>query len=217
MTSLAPIRPVTTGKTGPGALYAQDEIQITDKFTVTGGVRYDAYHSKCEDYYNATGNYDVDDSAVSPMIGATYNFSEAIGLFVGVKQRFQKFLSVVCQLRRLRPISSPNAVYSYEVGLRGKPLPFLDYNFALFLVDTTDKIIRIKEIPATYDNAGKTRSTGLELGVNLNFQNGVYGGLNYTYQHSKYLDYVVSGVSYDGKPITARSGTRVRLFRRIQP
>ena len=85
--------------------------------------------------------------------------------------------------------------------LRGAPYSWLSYNAALFQIDSEDKIIRIADDPATYDNAGETRARGVEAGIKVNLENGLYGALNYTFQDSEYVEYRVGSAIYNGNRI----------------
>lgn len=177
--------------------YIQDELQITDEFTVTAGLRYDAFELTSNDSVDSSGNFDSSDSAWSPKLGATYSFSRSLNLFAGYNSGFKSVVRGVTT-GAINSNLKPELVHSYEVGLRGQPSPWIDYNAALFRIDTTDKIIRISDDPATYDNAGETRAEGIEMGIKVNFDNGIYGALNYTFQDSEYVEYRVGSAVYNG-------------------
>lgn len=181
-------------------LFIQDELKITDEFTVSFGTRYDRYDMEMQDAVTSTANYDVSDSAWSPRVGATYNFSESATVFANYSAGFKKPSSTgFTQNRNLKP----ETIDSYELGLRGRPVSWFHYNTAIFLIDTKDKVIKTTgSVPFLYDNAGKTRSYGVEFGAGIDLENGLYGSVNYTYQKAEFEEYTLnSGVSYNGKAL----------------
>ena len=177
--------------------YFQDELQITEALTITAGIRYDSFKLTSDDEVDSSGNFESSDSAWSPKVGATYRFSEAVNLFAGFNSGFKSVVRGVTT-GAINAGLKPERIYSYEVGLRGAPYFWLSYNAALFQIDSEDKIIRIADDPATYDNAGETRARGVEAGINVNLENGLYGALNYTFQDSEYVEYSVGSASYNG-------------------
>lgn len=190
----------STRKDDAWGAYFQNELRFTEDFTVTYGIRFDTFDTECVDTVDLSNNYTISDSAWSPKIGASYRFSESFNLFGGINSGFRSFIrgmsasAVTANLK-------PERVYSYELGMRGTPFEFLKYNIALFQVDTTDKIIRVNEIP-DYENAGETRSRGVEAGLDVSLESGLFGSMNYTYQHAKYLEYREGNAVYDGNYIT---------------
>jgi iron complex outermembrane recepter protein len=181
-------------------LFIQDELKITDNLTVSLGARYDSYEMDMQDKVTPSSNYDISDSALSPSVGITYIFSDAATVFTNYSSGFRKPSSTAfTQNRNLKP----ETLDSYEVGLRGRPVSWFNYNMALFLIDTKDKVIRITgSVPFIYENAGETRSYGAELGAGVDFKNGVYGSLNYTCQNSEFREYTLkSGKSYNDKEL----------------
>jgi iron complex outermembrane receptor protein len=181
-------------------VFIQDELKPIDPLSVTFGIRYDQYDMDMTDAVTPSAGYDISDSAWSPRVGLSYSFSEQTTIFANYSAGFKKPTSTnFTQNRDLKP----ETIDSYELGLRGRPVSWFHYNTALFLIDTKDKVIRTTAtVPFLYDNAGKTRSYGVEFGAGIDLDNGLYASVNYTYQKSEYKEYTVeSGVSYDGKEL----------------
>ena len=182
------------------AAYLQDELRITDALTLTAGLRYDYYQQEQVGNVNASNSWEQSNSAFSPKIGGSYSFSNAVNLFAGFNTGFKSPARVPAAATSGE--LDPEYIYAYEVGVRGNPLPWLDYNLAFFWHDVNDKFVKKSpDVGAPYENAGKTRSKGIEMGANASFENGLYAKLSYTYQEAKYVDYTVSGVSYDDNNI----------------
>ena len=123
-----------------------------------------------------------------------YSFSEQTTIFANYSAGFKKPTSTnFTQNRDLKP----ETIDSYELGLRGRPVSWFHYNTALFLIDTKDKVIRTTAtVPFLYDNAGKTRSYGVEFGAGIDLDNGLYASVNYTYQKSEYKEYTVEKAAF---------------------
>ena len=179
------------------AAYVQDELSITDALTVTVGLRYDNYKQEQIGKISSKATWTQSDDAFSPKLGATYAFSNAFNLFAGFNSGFKSPARVPAAASS--EDLKPEKIYAYEVGLRGNPAPWVDYGIAFFLNDAEDKFVRTGLV--SYKNAGKTRSKGVELSVNTRFSNGIYASISYTWQDSKYVDYQISGVSYNGNYI----------------
>ena len=179
--------------------YLQNELQFTDALTLNYGIRFDSFDSDCTDTIDTANNFSVSDSAWSPKIGASYQFSDAFNLFAGYNSGFRSFIRGMSASAVTADLK-PEKLHSYEIGLRGSPAGFFKYSIALFQVDTTDKIIRVNENP-DYENAGKTRARGIEMGLNVDHQSGVYGSINYTYQDTEYVEYREGDNVYNGNSL----------------
>ncbi|MBU1193379.1 MAG: TonB-dependent receptor [Proteobacteria bacterium] len=179
------------------AAYIIDELSVTDALTVSFGARFDSYEQNQTGRVNVANTVGQSDEAISPKLGATYTINNALNVFAGFNSGFKS------------PARVPGAAYSsgldpeevrsYEVGFRGSPLPWLNYNTALFLNQYKNKWIRTGPNPTDpYTNAGETEAKGIELSLNLSFNSGLYSSISYTYQESKYEDFIDSGVNYNG-------------------
>ncbi len=179
--------------------YVQDELGITEDFTVTAGLRYDNYEQDQVGKINPAANtWNQSNGAFSPKIGATYTFCEGLNVFAGYNTGFKSPARVGAAATSGN--LDPERIYAYEAGMRGKPLPWLDYNLAFYWNEVHDKFVKPSTEPdAQYDNAGKTRSRGVEVGVNTRFANGLYASGSFTYQEAKFTDFTSLGVNYDGK------------------
>ena len=180
--------------------FIQDDLKVTDRLTVSLGARFDRYSMEMEDATDPTTNYDISDSALSPRVGATYFLSEGATLFANYSAGFKKPTTTSFTVNRNL---EPEKIDSYEAGLRGQPTSWFNYNMAFFLIDTTDKVIKTQStVPIIYENAGKTRSYGLEFSANVTLDNGLYASANCTFQKSEYLDFTLtSGESYNDKDL----------------
>lgn len=176
------------------AAYIQDELRITEALTASAGVRYDDYEQEQTGRINAANTWKQSDSQFSPKLGLAYDFSAAANLFAGYNSGFKSPVRVPGAAASDQ--LDPEEIKAYEIGLRGFPTSWLNYEIAFFYHQVEDKIVEVTS--QVLRNAGETESKGVELSVNTQFENGFYADLGYTYQDSTFEDYVVSGVSYNG-------------------
>lgn len=179
------------------AVYIVDELLPTDALTITLGARFDSYEQEQTGRVNPANTVGQSDEAISPKLGATYTFNEGFNLFAGFNSGFKSPARVpgAAYSSGLKP----EKVMSYEAGLRGTPTPWLRYSIAGFLNQYHDKWIKTGTNPSDpYTNSGNTEAQGMELGLGISLDSGIFADVSYTYQESKYDDFVDGGVRYDG-------------------
>ncbi len=181
-------------------LFIQEELEFSKNLIFNMGLRYDQVKTDFQDRVNPFLNFKKRHTALSPKVGLTYNFKDNLNLFINYSRGFRNPTTAITAFMR-NPNLKPEKINSYEIGLRWKPTSWLYFNTALFLIDTNDKIIRVGG-PRVAENAGKTRSKGIELGLNIDFPRGFYASLNYTYQESEFEKYkTLAGLSYKNNEI----------------
>lgn len=188
------------------AFFAQWEMTPLANTRVVLGARSDAitygYHNRLAP--GGSANFGAPDesrsfSHVSPKIGATYALSKQASLYTNVSEGFTP--PEVSQLygKTGIPNLSPATYDNYEIGMRlallgGK----LKIDSALYRLDGRDTIVSYTVTPGNSENrnAGRTRSQGLELGVNydadafdMRFGTTVASHKYQRYQVSSNLDY----------------------------
>ena len=143
-----------------------------------------------------------DFSHVSPKLGATYALSSDSSVYSNISQGFTP--PEVSQLygKSGIPELSPATYNNFELGLRMAFLGgALKLDSAVYRLDGRDTIVSYTVTPGNSENrnAGRTRSQGLELG--LNYDAGLFDArLATTLASHKYEKYQVSGsLDYSGK------------------
>ncbi|WP_258194832.1 TonB-dependent receptor [Janthinobacterium sp. PAMC25594] len=191
------------------AVFAQWELTPLAGMRVVLGGRSDAIRY---DYHNnlAPGgsvNYGAPDesrsfSHVSPKLGATYAIGHAGSAYANVSQGFTP--PEVSQLYGKTGIADlqPSVYNNYELGLRWAFLQGrLKLDTALYRLDGRDTIVSYTLSPGNSENrnAGRTRSEGLELG--LNYDSGPFDARFATaIARHRYLRYQVSAsLDYSGR------------------
>ena len=158
------------------AFFAQWEFTPLPSARVVIGARSDAINYDFVNHLSPAGsaNYGAANesrsfSHVSPKIGATYALSKDSSVYSNISQGFTP--PEVSQLygKTGIPNLAPAIYNNYELGLR---MAFLDgalkLDSALYRLDGRDTIVSYTMAPGNSENrnAGRTRSQGLELGLN---------------------------------------------------
>lgn len=193
--------------------YLRDEVQLSDRYSLTGSARADAVRFEVRDrLINATNPDDSGHrllSAVSPMVGFLARLSPLQSAYANISSAFET--PTATELgnqpsgaaginRDLRPQRS----ITYEVGVKGLTAVALQYNAALFATDVHDELIPY-DIPGGrgrryFRNAGRTSRRGIELGTGVSFGRLELGGA-YTYANYRFVDFTVDTAHYAGNRI----------------
>ncbi len=200
--------------------YIHGEISPVEKLRITAGLRYDQVRYQFNNrfgttpiqtgtaYYGQVGDTDVDFGHLSPKLGATYMFSEALNVFAAYNHAFRApSEGQLCRpavassalaataaaeaARNLKPIK----VDSFEIGLRGK------LN-AAYTMTKTDDILSYRD-PVTNlttpTNAGKTLHRGIEIGAGAQLAEMWRLDAAFSYAKHTYEDWRISStVDYSG-------------------
>lgn len=158
------------------AVFAQWEFSPLDKTRVVAGGRSDAIHYDFRNNLAPAGSPDFGApnesrsfSRFSPKVGATYALNKAASVYGNISQGFTP--PEVSQLygKTGIPDLKPGIYTNYELGLR---MAFLNgalkLDSALYRLDGRDTIVSYRTDTGESENrnAGRTRSQGLELGLN---------------------------------------------------
>ncbi|MBG6222669.1 MULTISPECIES: TonB-dependent receptor [unclassified Janthinobacterium] len=205
------------------AVFAQWEFSPLAGTRVVLGARSDAirydYHNKLAP--GGSVNYGAPDesrsfSHLSPKLGGTYALGHAGSAYANVSQGFTP--PEVSQLYGKTGIADlqPSVYNNYELGLRWAFLQGrLKLDTAVYRLDGRDTIVSYTLSPGNSENrnAGRTRSEGLELG--LNYDSGPFDARFATaIARHRYLRYQVSAsLDYSGRsmPQAPRDITSVEI------
>jgi iron complex outermembrane receptor protein len=198
--------------------YVRDEMQIAERYSLTGSVRADAVRFEVRDrLINATN---PDDSgrrrlgAVSPMVGLLARLSPLQSAYANMSSAFET--PTATELgnqpsgaaginRDLKPQRST----TYEVGLKGIAVSGWQYNAALFATGVHDELIPYDIVGGGgrryFRNAGRTSRRGVELGSSWDIGALGLGGA-YTYAKYRFVDFSVDTAHYAGNRIPGIPG-----------
>ncbi|WP_169577587.1 TonB-dependent receptor [Sinimarinibacterium sp. CAU 1509] len=205
-------------------IFAQETVRPADGWLIDLGFRLDRI-SINEDaderstYDFVSGTY-VDGAGTTRLnqafdlfnarLGANYALSETLNLFGVVAQGEQvPYSSELAD----NPALNPATVRNVEIGLKGRARHWA-FDISMFQMKVEDEIIQVLEDvnDTSFQNAGRTDKSGVELASNFELTDGLWAGFNYTYSDFRYDDFVevVSGTEFD------RSGNRLPQIPRHQ-
>jgi len=187
---------------------ARNVLQTGDRLIVTAAVRWDWLRHDIDDRSppsdrpSATGVSTF--SRPNPAIGFNYNLSRDWGIYFGYSEGFRApaFLELTCAgpsaicpglQAGVAPDPPLNAVTArnYELGLRARPTPWLDYELSLFRADVSDDIFSVSPTGTTglsFQNVGGTRRQGVEVSLASRPAAGLEARLSYTYTEATFRD-----------------------------
>ncbi len=183
------------------ALYFQDEIALTQKFTLAGGYRYEdiKYDFNYNDYSVYYPNPSVDSKvslkSTAYNVGLTYKYDQG-NIYINHSKGFRSpatdeyFVYGVFN-PELKQQDSKN----YEIGLHHKFCEFLDISVSGYIMNLKNELYYN---PASYtnENYDKTRHQGVEAGFNFKLPLRIRLNGSYTFDQAVFKD-----GEYKGKDI----------------
>ena len=189
--------------------FVQGQWSPREELLLNAGVRYDWVRFDVADHHLSDG---VDNSgartnaALSGHLGGSWSFGDRFVPYVNISTSFETptTTELVNQPNGTGGFNTdlkPQRTVNYEIGMRGQPVPRVEYSVALFLGRVTDAIVQQQEVGgrAFFVNAGKTHNDGAEVGVSVRPVTGLTLNGAYTYAHYRFAEYVSpTGVSLRG-------------------
>jgi outer membrane receptor for ferrienterochelin and colicin len=187
------------GRQLAAAPFLQSYFNLTDRFRVDFGIRYDALADR------ATPDGDVAASAthgvISPKTGALLRLSDAIGLYGNASRGFRSSDGVIND-----PTLVPITAWAYEGGVK-VDVAGATASAALFRMDVSNEQT-FNPITLESSNGGASRRQGLEVDLNLPIhQRTATVSANWTFNDARYRS--LNAVPEDGGAPEALSGLRV--------
>jgi len=209
---------IRRGNIGFAALFVQNELQITSKFTVVAALRYDYAQ-----FFN--GNFSIENPTyntgfttnftenyadnhwfnLSPKLSAKYFFHPKLDVYASFSQGFMPAtLDDMCSSRKINkgfkmanPHLKPEYVSNYEIGSNFKPSPHLLFESSIYYsfgkdfqyFVATGEIIDLDKIVLKRENIGKVNIYGFETSVKFQMSRNLLLKANYTYNHSEIQEF----------------------------
>jgi iron complex outermembrane receptor protein len=171
--------------------YAQDSFDLMPNLTLTGAVRYDSTKIRFEDELTPANNGSKWYGQTTPRAGLTYTPWSVLTLYANYGRGFRVpttdelfAAGVGFSNPDLKPVKSE----TYEVGLRTRPVKWVEGTLALFLTDVKDEIVFDPSVPpfGQNRNSPKSRRQGIEVGTKVWPHDQVDILLNYTYTEARF-------------------------------
>src|SRR2546422_1774378 len=186
--------------------FVQSALQVTPHVSVTGGVRYDWVNFRADDRLITATN--PDDSgrrlmrALSGSVGVAVTPSDALTVYGNVGTSFETPTTTELTNRPnspggFNPTLQPQKATNYEIGVRGDLVGRLNYSVALYHANVRDELIGYAYPPPTvpgrvyFQNAGKSRHRGIELGTELEIVSGLNLTTSWTYTDILYPSHTI--------------------------
>ena len=152
--------------------FAQATAALSEKFSVTGGVRSSRVGFKSEDNYLVDGNGSGATSyqATSPVLGVTWHATDGLNVYANYGKGFESpTLAEVAYngtgVPGFNTALNASSSQHYELGAKWQPNRQSRLDFTLYQIDTTDEIVVLSNTGgnSTFKNAPGTKRTGWEL------------------------------------------------------
>ncbi|CAI1595610.1 Ferric hydroxamate uptake [Serratia quinivorans] len=165
--------------------FMQDSVQLTDKWLVMGGLRYDAFDVFAGKGRPFVTNTDSSDGKLMPRAGVVYKLTPYVSLYSSYTESFKPNSSIASQIGSLPPEQGK----AWEVGSKVELPNGVTGTLALF--DITKRNVMVSELvngETVTRTAGRVRSQGVELDVAGNITDSLSLIGSYAYTDARVVD-----------------------------
>jgi iron complex outermembrane receptor protein len=179
--------------------YLQVQWEASPRWLLVAGLRNSNVQVRSRDRYIAPGNADDSGStrfhALNPVLGATFKLSPGVNLYASYGSGFETPTLNELSYRAGGAAGlnfSLNAARSrhLEAGAKFRLNQNLRAQLAVFHIDTDDEITVLSNTGgrSVFQNAGKTRRNGIEIGMEGGWGNGLSASLAYSLLRAVYAE-----------------------------
>ncbi len=165
--------------------FMQDSVQLTDKWLVMGGLRYDAFDVFAGKGRPFVTNTDSTDGKLVPRAGVVYKLTPYVSLYSSYTESFKPNSSIASQIGSLPPEQGK----AWELGSKVELPNGVTGTLALF--DITKRNVMVSELvngETVTRTAGRVRSQGVELDVAGNITDSLSLIGSYAYTDARVVD-----------------------------
>jgi catecholate siderophore receptor len=150
------------------AVYAQDQIRLTDTIEIVAGFRFDRFELNATNLNNNL-TFSRTDELVSPRLGLILKPMPSLSFYGSYSRSYlpsagDQFTSLDLTAEGLKPERFDN----YEIGAKWEPIPGLLATLAIYQLDRTNTRAPDPADPARIVLTGAQRSRGIEIGLERN-------------------------------------------------
>jgi outer membrane receptor protein involved in Fe transport len=148
------------------AIYADELIKISDKFTINAGIRFDYFHNKYDDLLNKKSGT-AEATVVSPKLNFYYTFNPHIQLYLNTGKGFHSNDTRAGGVPLVVPQSGLKilpATYGSDLGVIYKPFPKLLINAASWYIYSQQEFVYVGD-EGVVEPSGRSRRFGVDVSV----------------------------------------------------
>jgi len=189
--------------------YVQAQLDLTERWSVSGGLRHSEVKFKSEDHFITPTNGDdsgsIEFSETTPVVGVVFKFNPVFNLYANAGKGFETptfaelaYRSVSATSTGLNFALKPAESNNYEIGAKTYIGAHTRLNAAIFKTDTKNEIVVLINNAgrSVFQNVDSTSRKGFELAMDTQFHGGFTGTLAYTYLDARFEnDYLTCGTS----------------------
>ena len=191
-------------------LFIEDQLDLSEQWQATLGLRYDQVRLAVDDYYLAdnrddSGSRSLEDWNYSA--GLSYRFTAQQSVYARLASSFET--PTISELGNpqgggFNSTLQPAQALSRELGIKGE-WPSLRYSLSLYRIELEDELVGFS-LPTQpgrnfYRNAGQSQRDGLELSLDWQFTDAWRWSLAYAYNRYRFEDYQTAAGNFSGKRI----------------
>jgi outer membrane receptor protein involved in Fe transport len=190
---------LVTGRQLSGALFVQSHADVTERWRIDAGIRYDALGTRSApeegDVVSATHG------VLSPKLGSLLRLTSELGLYGNVSRGFRSANDVISD-----PTLTPITAWSYETGLKFDR-DRTSLSAALFRMDVSNEQT-LNPVTLVSTNGGSSRRQGVELDWRATLTGRLTTSGSWTFNDARYRSLVAAPDEGDGDPVVL-DGQRV--------
>jgi hypothetical protein len=148
------------------AVYADELIKISDKFTINAGIRFDYFHNRYDDLLNKELGM-AEATIVSPKLNFYYTFNPHIQLYLNTGKGFHSNDTRAGGVPLVVPqggLQILPATYGSDLGVIYKPFPKLLINAASWYIFSEQEFVYVGD-EGVVEPSGRSRRYGVDVSV----------------------------------------------------
>ena len=205
--------------------YLQGNLSITPNLDLHAGARHTKVKLEVQDNFitgtgsNGDNSGNVEYQKTTPVVGIIWKATEKLNFYANFGKGFETPTFIEAAFDNVtggvasKPNLSLKAAESTNIELGAKAFITDDIraNVTLFKVDTDNEIVTRQTVSgrSSYQNAGKTKRTGIEASIDANLDNNITVFAAYTLLNAKFDDPFVTVINAAGATGTVNSGNRI--------
>ena len=172
------INPIQLGNINElnAAVYADELVQVSDRFTVNAGVRLDYFRNQYEDFLEPVRTKKrASASIVSPKLNLYYTVNPRVQVYLNTGRGFHSNDTRVVVPQGGREILPP--AYGSDLGLIFKPFPKLLINAAAWYLWLQQEFVYVGDA-GVVEPGGQTRRSGIDVSARYQLTRTLYADLD---------------------------------------